>query len=177
MASSLPRRALNVIGKVKKAQIGASNGPNGGIWLRASDTAERTVMTDFPEVTGIEFKGAVAHQSHKNPLHEICLSVQLYVGEKRFISGHILSNGSLVYSKEKAKGGNTSSSHASSSRSGHSGSSQSGHANVWKPTKEMVDQSTWRILDKSKNKWRSVHEDPENPSYWYIEIGGQKTYF
>ncbi|KAI0115652.1 hypothetical protein GGR51DRAFT_556090 [Nemania sp. FL0031] len=166
MTSRIPRRALYILGKVSRIDIGRENGNEGAMWLGAVDIAEQTVMTQFPTVTGISFTGAKAHQSHEVGHHGNVISAKFWHGEKRVISGHIMMNGYIKFGKNKEAG----SSHASSSHS------SSRRVEAWKPHRSKVDIGNWTIYDPEKKKTRKVQAE-KNSEWWFVEIGGVKTYF
>ncbi|KAI1421744.1 hypothetical protein F5Y12DRAFT_766220 [Xylaria sp. FL1777] len=166
MSYNLPRRALHVLGKVSRNEIGIANGQEGSMWLGAIDIAEQTAMIQFPNLTGISFTGARAHQSSELAAHGNVISAKFWIGDKRAMSAHIMMNGYIEFGKIKKSG----SSHASSSRSGSS------HVKAWKPDRNDVNLTNWTIYDTAGKKTRKVYED-ENSEWWFVEIGGVKTYF
>ncbi|KAI0182251.1 hypothetical protein EV127DRAFT_517925 [Xylaria flabelliformis] len=161
MSSSVPRRALYVLGKVSRNDIGRANGKEGSTWLNAIDIAEQTTMAQYPNITGVSFTGARAHQSHEVATHANVISAKFWTGDKRAISGHIMMNGYIEFGKNKQ----ASTSHTSSR-----------DTSSWKPDRKEVDTKKWAIYDPVGKKTRKVHAD-ENSDWWFVEIGGVKTYF
>ncbi|EFZ00777.1 hypothetical protein MAA_03373 [Metarhizium robertsii ARSEF 23] len=154
MASSgSVRRALVVVGKVSKGQVLNANAKLGSNWLSALDIAEQTAQADYPNITGMEIAGALAHQSHQVQSHSNVLSVKFFEGEDRVISGHVHMNGRVDYSRERLR---------------------SGQKERWKPTRDQVDQNSWTVYDPEKKKHRKVFQEQ---GWLYIEIGGVKVWF
>lgn len=87
------------------------------------------------------------------------------------MSGHIMMNGYLELSKIKRGSlGTPISSHASSSRG------ISGDTKVWKPRRKDVNTEDWTIYDPKRKKMRKVCQE-EDSEWWFIEVGGVKTFF
>ncbi|KAM0507561.1 hypothetical protein D7B24_006657 [Verticillium nonalfalfae] len=101
LSSKAVAKTLEQVGKVSLQHVLTANPATGPEWLRALDTAKKTVQADHPDVTSYEIAGAKAHQSHNVEAHSNVLSVKFFAGGQRVVSGHVHLGGNIDYGKRR----------------------------------------------------------------------------